>query len=55
MLERWLEGCALSTMLSCPVGRRRSRGQIFRIGHMGKTTESDIEETIEALKAVLGS
>ena len=36
-------------------GQASLAGQIFRIGHMGKTTESDIEETIEALRAVLSS
>ena len=36
-------------------GQASLAGQIFRIGHMGKTSESDIEETIEALKAVLNS
>ena len=36
-------------------GQASLAGQIFRIGHMGKTTESDIEETIEALRAVLNT
>ena len=36
-------------------GQASLAGQIFRIGHMGKTTESDIEETIHALRAVLSS
>ena len=28
-------------------------GQIFRIGHMGLTSHSDIQETVDALKVVL--
>ena len=35
-------------------GQASLAGKIFRIGHMGKTTETDIQETLDAVKAVLG-
>ena len=34
-------------------GQATLSGKIFRIGHMGQTTESDIKEAIDALKIVL--
>ena len=34
-------------------GQATLSGKIFRIGHMGQTTESDIKEVIDALKIVL--
>ena len=34
-------------------GQATLSGKIFRIGHMGKTTESDIKDAIDALKIVL--
>ena len=36
-------------------GQASLAGQIFRIGHMGRTTEDDIQETVEALRDVLPS
>ena len=34
-------------------GQASLAGKIFRIGHMGKTTEDDIQDTLDALKDVL--
>ena len=34
-------------------GQASLAGKIFRIGHMGKTSESDIQETVDALRDVL--
>ena len=34
-------------------GQAGLSGKIFRIGHMGLTSHSDIKETIDALKVVL--
>ena len=35
-------------------GQASLAGKIFRIGHMGRVSESEIEETLAAVKAVLG-
>ena len=34
-------------------GQASLAGQIFRIGHMGRTTESDIQDTLDAIEDVL--
>ena len=34
-------------------GQASLAGQIFRIGHMGKTTESDIQDTLDAIEDIL--
>ena len=34
-------------------GQAGLSGKIFRIGHMGLTSHSDIQETVDALKVVL--
>ena len=34
-------------------GQASLAGQIFRIGHMGRTTESDIQDTLDAIEEVL--
>ena len=34
-------------------GQASLAGQIFRIGHMGRTTEDDIQQTVDALRDVL--
>ena len=34
-------------------GQKSLSGKIFRIGHMGRTTEDEIEQTIAALANVL--
>ena len=35
-------------------GQASLSGKIFRIGHMGRVSESEIEDTLSAVKAVLG-